>query len=476
MPPPHGSFLFLMRRLLLVILCTLAGTSSGAAADRLADGDRVLAVRQLFRQHCLHCHATADPDRGNLSLRDTMGLTSAKRRQQLVAWVEAGAMPPGIRPKLSQQDVQRLQAWADQTEPFFPDRYDDAYVLQFIADDLDELQQLDPEQLRQTRYVSLHRPIDQKGVLLSEQREQLRQVLAQFSPRPITQLTPVDPAAVIFRLDIGPDGLDWNQPLLQRVEETGSVEQAPDTLGFYDLLLLEYPYGFWNDQVQGIVDRLDQPIRPFAFLRGDWLIDYLNQPEVQQELAWYQGKLATPPRPLGPDQTSVWPSDQPASGIQAFSIPPLDAVHTRLEPAPAKLAIRLDLVSDPKDPEALNLVMQRGEETVHFQVYRRRSDGRVERLDQGQKPERRRDEGRLTAKRHSSVQQRVPVAMKPSLEEELIFITGEAKLPPGYRYRPTRDDTKLERLVHYSRRAPELAGPFCKQTRPIILSRPDPTP
>jgi mono/diheme cytochrome c family protein len=288
-----------LRRSPILVLTALVLGSGPAAAQ--PSTDKPARARTVLEKHCLSCHGDTAP-RGGLKILDERQLQKLVRprdadHSELIQLVQAGNMPPGRTPKLSDADVQALREWVnDGATPPRP-AFNDAYVLTWILKDLEDQGDRKPKpDPVKWRYVSFAHLMNepQAEERLREHRLALLRAVNLVNQR--TNIWPpkaVDPAGTVFRLEL--DELGWNvQPWKGNYKDDWR-----DRITLYDLILLEYPYGVVPDESTDLnkailKDYLARAgmLRPVAYLRGDWLIDAVGKTPLYDDLLRLEGTLA----------------------------------------------------------------------------------------------------------------------------------------------------------------------------------------
>jgi mono/diheme cytochrome c family protein len=249
-------------------------------------GDLAIQARAIFKKHCIECHSGGPGSRGNIVMLDHANLVAIGQpvpfvlpkkpdSSEVIQLIEDGSMPPGNRPKLSVGEIATLKRWIAEAAPRYPREFDEQYTLAAMLDDVNRQEEAAPY----LRYVSLaHLVRDDLPIAslktVENSFQQAFKRLRPDSPAP----EPVDDAATLFRFDVRKMGWDGRELFLQM------RKGAPDDLyplTPYDLVLLEYPFGFRLPPDHPLAKRLSQYLRtarliePIAFLRADWLADKL---------------------------------------------------------------------------------------------------------------------------------------------------------------------------------------------------------
>ena len=280
--------------------CTLAAIGLAllpavAAADDLPFRERgglAIQARAILRKYCIECHGDA-PKRGTLSVTDYKNLTTKdapvrfvnlldpKGRSQIIEFLEDGSMPPGGRDRPTGPEIATLKRWVAASAPSYPRAFDDRATLAAM---LADFKQQPPEDQPFLRYVSLAHlvPDGQEPPDLAPFDQRLQKALLLASGTRVSP-DPVDATATLFRLDLRKLGWDARD-LFLRVEGGKDAGVHPTMIPF-DLVLLEYPFGFTlppgDPQAADLqlFFKATKQLRPVPFLRGDWLADALLDPD-----------------------------------------------------------------------------------------------------------------------------------------------------------------------------------------------------
>jgi hypothetical protein len=281
---------------LLVCLFPLAAARADSAAEKAAS-----EARQVFRRHCVECHGTVNP-RAGLSVLDRNSLVEQKKLvvpgrpsdSELLQLVEAGTMPPGTKPKVSDADRMALRRWVEAGAAPFPREFGEDYVLRTILEDVRE-QSKDRKALASTRYFSLNHFLPDAEQDLGPARAAFVRALQDLSPKdePVRPVA-VDPNETVFRVDLRQ--LGW--------EETPYDDSR---VNLFDLILLEYPFAtlperseVWDELSEKYLQQA-RPVRPVAYLRADWFVQAALRPSLRNDLL----KRRIKPPPAGLDKLRV---------------------------------------------------------------------------------------------------------------------------------------------------------------------------
>jgi hypothetical protein len=268
------------------------------------------AALAVLRTYCVSCHGDK-PKHASLNVLDRKALF-AKRlvvpgkpdASELVLLLDAGTMPPTGQPRPTKAQRDTLRDWIAAGAPEEPPPppaivTGEAYILGEIARDWDA------NKSPLARYVTLdHLLIGPGGPKrLADGRKELQRIVAQFTKagKPAFKLTAIDRQQSVFRLDL--DALGWD------------VKPFKDSdLNAFDLLLLDYPYGFVplkEPKFARVVPmlRATKPVRPLTHVRGDWLAAVLTDDQVRErdlcEEVWALVKGDVMPA-IDPPDKEVW--------------------------------------------------------------------------------------------------------------------------------------------------------------------------
>lgn len=272
----------------------------------------------VFQRQCLDCHG--DVAKGGVRILDHTLLVKERQviqpgspeTSELFDLVQGGSMPPGNRPKLSQEDLAILEAWIRAGAEALPSTHDESYVLWSIVRDLPKLNE---KEKRTARYFSLNHLLARENSLrqISEQRESLQRTLRKLvaKSKQAPSLQPIELTGTVFRIDLA--DLGWDRRLYPEDKRWGR-------LNLFDLILLEYPDGRLPTQSPFYADLLpfllllqeSGQVRPIPYVRADWLTAVMAQPQspLHQEFLSLLGRpdnkptqnAATPTHPSGGDK------------------------------------------------------------------------------------------------------------------------------------------------------------------------------
>jgi mono/diheme cytochrome c family protein len=280
----------------------------GVIAQQAAPGDLVLQARAILHKHCSACHG-GPGGKGEITVFHRAGLDRPSRPflqlSQILELIEDGSMPPGNRPPVPEADRRILRKWVEAGAGAYVQKYDDEYVLRT---QLADVQKQSAEAIPFVRYISLTHLLTDDGSPLEPRREAMKKALNSVAKGDEKLLQPLDPAATVFRFDIRAAG--WNERRFDEMKEVNEKEvRIPQPWNLFDAVLLEYPHGHYFDDQQAFEElrtaflKPAAQIRPIAFLRGDWVADFLPHLPIAAELRSIVGKPAkarerTPPLQL----------------------------------------------------------------------------------------------------------------------------------------------------------------------------------
>lgn len=273
---------------LLLLLASPALSRADAPAHLSARerGDLAIQARAILKKHCVECHSGDAGSRGTIAVLDHANLIAAAQPapfvapknaagSQIVQLIEDGSMPPGKQAKLSIGEIATLKRWIAEAAPLYPREFDDQYTLSVLLEDVNRQEAAAPY----LRYVSLAHLIrdDAPVGILKNVENNLQAVLKRRHPD-FPGAEPVDPAATLFRFDVRTLGWE-NHDLFFQTRKGAPDDLYPLTP--YDVILLEYPYGFRLPPDHPLAKRLGnylksaRQVEPVAFARMDWLAEKL---------------------------------------------------------------------------------------------------------------------------------------------------------------------------------------------------------
>jgi mono/diheme cytochrome c family protein len=275
----------------VVLIALLAPpVAADEALTRREKGDLAIRARAILKKHCLECHGGTE-SRGTVQVLNHSRLVAAgpnpvlfvapgqDKDSQIIQFIEEGSMPPGDRPRPTEEETRTLKEWVRASAPSYPRAFDDRSTLEAMLTDLDQ----QAEEAPHLRYFSLAHLIRDDEPLpdLKKVEFDLQRALTWCGVKPPpgkAAAEPVDGTATLFRFDVQHAGWD-NRNLFSRSPRsglTGIYQLTP-----YDLILLEYPHGFGLAPDDPIAKRLDEYFaaagitRRVPFLRADWLAEKL---------------------------------------------------------------------------------------------------------------------------------------------------------------------------------------------------------
>lgn len=358
---------------LLLGLFPVAAARADSPAEEAASD-----ARRVFRRHCAECHGTVNP-RAGLSVLDRDSLVGQKKLvvpgrpadSELLQLVEAGTMPPGTKPKVSDADRAALRRWVEAGAAPFPREFGEDYVLATILADV-RGQSKDRKALAATRYFSLNHYLPDAEQDLGAARAAFLEALQHLSLKPGPARPPaVDPNETIFRVDLRQ--LGWDETPFDN-----------SRVNLYDLILLEYPFAplperseVWAELSENYLQQA-RPVRPVAYLRADWFVRAALAPPLRTDLLKGQAK----PRPAGLDERPV---REPQGLSRERRLFPLDGltypqhnadhptIRVTLETLNAE-TMKAAKVLPPKGKLVVRLTNE-GKKAVHFQLVFSSEDG-----------------------------------------------------------------------------------------------------
>lgn len=414
----------------LLLLLPLPAVAADPPKHRL-EGDAAIAARRVLTAHCAACHSDAAKDKrqGRLSVTDWdtlvgnagpvpfVSLDKDDPRSQVLEFLKDGSMPPGTRPRPTQEEVAAVEKWVKLGATQYPDKFDDDAVLKMVADDVALVEKEQGKaQVANTRYVSLAHLADKKWADLAAAEADLFTALAgrtrggkirltksQYdaladAPAPSLLGKAVRPvvgsAGTVFRLDLKALGWDGGNKLLFEWTKFGKPE-GDFQMRPFDLIQLEYPYTHAGTDParakaaeaavalmnahRNKADNKDPlaQLRAVAFVRGDWLAKALwkngaptplaDDLDSLGELAELLKKTDEPHAGSGPEfrpfQGGEKPTDANAPSVWAWyqpdvkaGVPPFGFSRAAegVDPLPSNGSFKL--TGDSDKPVAVSLV------------------------------------------------------------------------------------------------------------------------
>ncbi len=231
-----------------------APIAQGAAGDALAPrerGDLAIRARAILKKHCYDCHG-GPASRGTIAVLEHPKLVAAgpnpvpfvapgqAAASQIIHFLEDGSMPPGDRPRPTDDEIKTLKDWVQASAPGYPVAFDDTTTLTAMLRDAASR----PDDAPFLRYASLAHLIGEEPDLsrLKTTESNLQTALAGCGVKPPPgkfAAEPVDDCATLFRFDVRHAGWERGE-LFFRSDPKGQKDIY--SLTPYDLVLLEYPH------------------------------------------------------------------------------------------------------------------------------------------------------------------------------------------------------------------------------------------
>jgi mono/diheme cytochrome c family protein len=413
-----------------LLLFTLPAVAADPPKHRL-EGDAAIAARRVLVDHCAACHGDPDPKKGQgrFSVNDWGSLVgnagpvpfvsqlNDDPRSQVLEFLKDGSMPPGTRPRPTQEEIAAVEKWVKLGATQYPDKFDDDAVLKLVTDDVARVEKEQGKaQVANTRYVSLAHLAEKKGADLAAAEADLFTALTgrtrggkirltkpQFdaladAPAPAPLDKAVHPvtgsAGTVYRLDLKALKWDGGNTLLFEWTKFGKPE-GDFQMKPFDLIQLEYPYthagtdparakaaeaavALMNSH-RNKTDKKDPlaQLRAVAFVRGDWLAKALwkngtptplaDDLDSLGELAGLLAKTDEPHAGSGPEfrpfQGGEKPADATAPSVWAWyqsdvkaGAPPFSFSRAAegVDPLPSNGSFKL--TGDSDKPAAVSLV------------------------------------------------------------------------------------------------------------------------
>jgi mono/diheme cytochrome c family protein len=301
-----------------------------ATAPASTPVDRPARVAEIFRVRCQECHGGSKTQAGvkildhALLLRKRLiipGKADESTVFQVVSASDDSAMPPPGQPRLSQDEVDTIRLWIAEgalalpavvKAPAEPKR-DALFAAKNVAgvdyvhkQILAHIRTIDTAERRFKRYFSINHILTAGATAdeLQVQREALAKAINHLSwevtlARPMAIDPPVNS---IFCIDLRE--LGWQRPVERPA--AGAKPAAP-YFNFFDLALLEYPYGiFYEDSetFNRLVEEFLLPaeqVRPVVYVRADWFVSTMTQPPFYEDFLRLPFEVHELERKLGVD-------------------------------------------------------------------------------------------------------------------------------------------------------------------------------
>ena len=401
---------------LLLLFCSTSSLHADEPSNltRRDRGNLAIGARAILKRYCGECHGGNAVKQGTIAVLNHATLVNRPpelvpfvlrkdaEKSQIIQLIEDGSMPPGNRPRPTPEETDTLKKWIGESAPSYPAAFDEQYTLKVMLDDVGN----QPENSRPyLRYFSLAHLVTEESdtTRLGLEELKLRNALTWCNPKAKTTAEPVDDTATLFRFDTRKISWDSNELFFR------TVMGAPKTtasLTPYDLVLLEYPFGFQLPADYPETTQLNdyfkaaKLVQPIPFLRADWLAETLGrgQPLAEDlkslvELNEALKKQGLPilgaenNMPCGPETRAfAGLNPVPAAPKPTADLPilPLGAWYSgncQTEPPPFKLTARA-INSKRETLTAIGTDMQfklevTASQDIHFVLLVVRSDGAV---------------------------------------------------------------------------------------------------
>ena len=329
----------LSSRSLLVALLLATSIACSAYGDEgklpKFSGEALAAsVKQIFRSRCFECHGDTRRE-SDLNVLDHDSLVGTDRPVRpsdlsgsflfdyIASEDEAVRMPESPRPPLAPSEIETVRQWIEAGAPKFPDdvkvpelKTQDSVLAQYagvehVLKSIVQFVEATPRDERKyLRFFSCNHLLS-AGATRAEldlNRQAFAKAINHLSWQPdlIKTRTVDGETASLFAIDIR--GAGWHRsPFSGENTATGGI--ATDT-DFFDLVLLEYPYGiaFENselfDQLREIYLEPAGLIRPIPFVRIDWFVSTATQSPLYEDLLQLPHNLAELESLIGVDTES----------------------------------------------------------------------------------------------------------------------------------------------------------------------------
>jgi hypothetical protein len=318
-----------MRRNLALAMMLLVVSAVTARAEA-AKPETTLRARAILRKYCAECHDKENKPRGEISVVDSAGMIRSERpfltrgaadASQLLRLVEDGSMPPGSREKPSAQERDVLREWINANAADFPRQFDDAYVTNAIAADMERVPEADRPYVR---YFSLHNLLGDDANL--PPRDALFDAIGDLSKPDAPPPASVDPFQLVYRVDIRQTGWGFVPFKLSVLDKDRKRHTVESKVNLFDVILIEYPLArldanlpAWAKLPKAFLESAGRVV-PILYLRGDWFADEFAKSPVAREIREVLGS-----RPIRPRQPLARGLLGDSTG-RGTPIVPLDAV------------------------------------------------------------------------------------------------------------------------------------------------------
>lgn len=372
-PPRRLTLAGLLALPLLFCSTSPVHADESSSLKRREKGNLAIGARAILNKYCIECHRGDAGSRGTIAVLNHATLVNRPpdlvpfvlgknaEKSQIIQFIEDGSMPPGNRPRPTAEEIITLKNWIAESAPSYPVAFNDQYTLKLMLDDVRN----QPEGARPyLRYFSLAHLIGEQGqtARLGLEERKLRIAIQGYNPSVNIDSGAIDGCATLLRVDLRELGWHSNELFFR------SIMGVPNTLASltpYDLILLEYPFGFRPTLEPAVQNKLDdyfrdaKMVQPIPFLRADWVAANLGtgQPLAKDlksliELNESLKKQGFPNlaqqgnTPCGPETRAfAGINPVPAAPKPATSLPilPLGAWYSgdcQAEPPPFKLTAR----------------------------------------------------------------------------------------------------------------------------------------
>ncbi len=297
-----------------------------------APTERAAQVKEIFRLRCAECHGGAKTQ-GGVRILDHSALVAKKRIVpgkadeslifQLVTANDNSVMPPAGQPRLNQTEIDTIRLWiaegaanfpADVAVPAEPKRdpaFKDVAGVDYVHKKiLAYVRDLRAEERAFKRFFSINHILT-AGATANEldlQREALVKAINHLSwQATLAPITPIDgPVNSIYAIDLR--DLGWHEQPYSRWQ--GSRNLGKSHVNFWDIALLEYPYGIVyedSDTYDRLIDEFLIPanqVRPVVYVRSDWFVSTITQPPFYEDFMRFPFDLKDLEFKLGVDSAA----------------------------------------------------------------------------------------------------------------------------------------------------------------------------